>query len=88
MLAVAPVVRRLHGDGLRADLLERGVLVPTHGDSGQTQRRANARDLPDQVLGGDDGGADCVAEGVQLDSLVGFEVLFAKEDIEIGVFLD
>ena len=44
--------------------------------------------LPDEVLRGDDAGGDCVAEGVQLDSLVGFEVLFAKEDIEIGVFLD
>ena len=45
-------------------------------------------DLPDEVLGGDDAGRDCVAEGVQLNSLMRLKVLLAEEDVEIGVLLD
>ena len=44
--------------------------------------------LPDEVFRGDDAGGDCVAEGVQLDSLVSLKVLLAEEDVEIWVLLD
>ena len=50
-----------------------------------TNRR---RDLPNKVLRGNDASGDCVAKGMQLNSLVRLKVLLSKEDIEIGVLLD
>lgn len=44
--------------------------------------------VSDKVLGSNDAGRDCVAKGVQLNSLVRLEVLLSKEDIKIGVLLD
>lgn len=44
--------------------------------------------LPDKVFGCDHAGGDRVAEGMQLDRLVRLQVLFAQEDIEVGVLLD
>ena len=69
----------LHGDGSRLDLLESGVVVPN---------KLVREDLPDKVLGGDDAGGDSVAQSVQLDSLVGLEVLLAEEHVKVGVLLD
>ena len=45
-------------------------------------------DLPNKVLRGNDASGDCVAKGMQLNSLVRLKVLLSKEDVEIGVLLD
>ncbi len=50
--------------------------------------REREGDLPDKVLRSNDAGGDCVAEGVQLNSLVRLKVFLAEEDVEIGVLLD
>lgn len=44
--------------------------------------------VSDKVLRGNDASGDCVAKGMQLNSLVRLKVLLSKEDIEIGVLLD
>jgi len=44
--------------------------------------------LPNEVLRGNDTGGDSVSESVQLDGLVSFQVLFAQEDVEVGLLLD
>lgn len=44
--------------------------------------------VSDKVFGGNDAGRDCVAKGMQLNSLMRLEVLLSKEDIKIGVLLD
>lgn len=44
--------------------------------------------VPDEVLWGNDAGGDCVAKGMQLNSLMRLQVLLTKEYVEIGVLLD
>lgn len=44
--------------------------------------------VSDKVFGGNDAGRDCVAKGMQLNSLMRLKVLLTKENVEIGVLLD
>ena len=44
--------------------------------------------LPNEVLRGNHAGGDGIAESMQLDSFMYFEVALSQENVEVGIFLD